>query len=155
MEGLGPVLQEGGVEVVVALLRHCHTPTPASLAALGEPRPLLTHEVGVGWGEGMEGQKLGVRRHRIHIKTTLPRRPIHAVASLHPHLYPHLHLRSWRCCVLSSHTVDSPSCLWSRVGLSTCSCCPGEGGGAAVRVAAAASGEHMIQRPISPVPAAA
>ena len=45
VESLGPVLQEAGVEVVVALLRHCHSPTPASLELLGPPRPLLTHEV--------------------------------------------------------------------------------------------------------------
>ena len=45
VESLGPVLQESGAEVIVTLLRHCHSPTADSVALLGEPRPLLTHEV--------------------------------------------------------------------------------------------------------------
>ncbi len=63
MESLGPVLAEQGVEVLVALLRHCHSPTAASLALLGEPRPLLTHEVRTGaggWvGQGWAGLRAG------------------------------------------------------------------------------------------------
>lgn len=46
MESLGPVLQERGVEVQLALLRHCCLPCwPRALAILGEPLPLLMHEV--------------------------------------------------------------------------------------------------------------
>ncbi len=33
-----------GVDLLLALLRHCHSPAPATLALLGEPRPRLTHE---------------------------------------------------------------------------------------------------------------
>ncbi len=45
VECLGPILQEQGMEVLMVLLQHCHSPTPASRAVLGDPKPLLTHEV--------------------------------------------------------------------------------------------------------------
>ena len=75
------MLQEGGVEVVVALLRHCHTPTPASLAALGEPRPLLTHEVGVGWGDWGDGAWPLL----IHTVSTLPPQVLEMLCALLTH----------------------------------------------------------------------
>lgn len=48
-QALVPVLHEDAVGVCIAMVKHCANPGPTGRALLGDPRPVLMHEVLEVW----------------------------------------------------------------------------------------------------------